>query len=167
MTLDDLLSRLKGVRGSGAQRTALCPAHRDSSNSLSVGIGRDGRLLLNCFASCTVDAICGALGIDVKELFPARPVPKVRAPKVEPKRAITTADLAEAKKLPVEWLHEQGVEDFPDGGGVAIGYFLEDGSQAPRVRRRTALRAKDGSSWIGSGEIIPYGLWKLDEWRSD
>src|SRR5690606_16513290 len=42
------------------------------------------------------------------------------------------------------------------------------GKPWPRVRRRFALAARDGSSWDGSKEtpIIPYGLWRLKEAKS-
>jgi hypothetical protein len=78
---------------------------------------------------------------------------------------ITVADLAVAKKFPLEWLKEIGVVDSPDGRGVRIGYFHQDGKQARRLRLRTAIRAKDGSSWTGPREIglIPYGLWRLKD----
>jgi hypothetical protein len=47
---------------------ALCPAHADKNPSLSIR-QENGRLLLHCFAGCTVEAVCAALGITVRELF--------------------------------------------------------------------------------------------------
>jgi DNA-binding transcriptional ArsR family regulator len=49
------------------QWRALCPAHDDQHPSLTF-TERDGRILVNCFAGCTVDAICGALGITLRDL---------------------------------------------------------------------------------------------------
>lgn len=40
-----------------------CPAHDDRHNSLSIGIGRDGRLLLKCHAGCTFEEILDAAGL--------------------------------------------------------------------------------------------------------
>lgn len=162
MKLTDILSRLSNVKGSGKQRTARCPAHSDSTNSLSLTSGDDGRVLLQCHAGCSVDAICGALGLDVKDLFPER---EAKPKPVKPAKPLTLAELADAKRLPIEWLREQGVDDWPDGSGVAIGYFDESAVQVSRVRKRTALRAKDGSFWTGEGALIPYGVWRLREWR--
>lgn len=72
MRIDDLLQQLVGV----VQRTkgwmALCPAHDDTTPSLSIDEGDDGRLLLKCHASCTIDEICAAMRITKSELFPAR-----------------------------------------------------------------------------------------------
>lgn len=73
MTAPDILSRLQGVKGGHGQWTALCPAHDDTHNSLSIAVGEDGRILLNCHAGCSVDAIAGALGLSVKDLFEDKP----------------------------------------------------------------------------------------------
>lgn len=50
-----------------------CPtanhAHGDRSASLSISEGRDGRVLLHCFAGCTVEQICAATNLKVSDLF--------------------------------------------------------------------------------------------------
>lgn len=63
-----LLGKFQNVRRSGAGFTARCPAHEDRKASLSV-TQRDGKILLHCFAGCTTEAICTAVGIQVSELF--------------------------------------------------------------------------------------------------
>lgn len=73
MTVHDILSRLQGVRGGHGQWTARCPAHDDRQNSLSVGEGEDGRILLRCHAGCDVDRITAALGVTKSDLFPDKP----------------------------------------------------------------------------------------------
>ena len=54
---DDPLRRVRDLpaargsrQGSGAQFTARCPAHDDRNPSLSVGLGRDGAVLVKCHA---------------------------------------------------------------------------------------------------------------------
>ena len=165
VTYDEILRLLKNVKRNGDRATARCPAHEDHDNSLSITKGDDGKILTNCFAGCTVDDICGAIGIEVKELFPQKEPPRKKKPK-EPEKPLTVEELAKAKGLPVEWLREQGVENFPDGSGVAIGYFDEGGSQHARIRKRTSM-GKGGWSWQGPQGVapIPYGLWRLKEWR--
>jgi hypothetical protein len=49
-----------------------CPAHDDRKASLSVAEGHDGRVLLKCFCGCHIEAICNAIGIKVKDLFPKK-----------------------------------------------------------------------------------------------
>ena len=72
MTTQDILSRLQGVKGGHGQWTARCPAHDDRQNSLSVGEGDDGRVLLRCHAGCDVDRITAALGLSSSDLFPGK-----------------------------------------------------------------------------------------------
>ena len=68
MNVEMLLLRLKGVRHSPQGWMAQCPAHQDRNPSLSIREG-EGKILLHCFAGCTVEAICVALGIKTSDLF--------------------------------------------------------------------------------------------------
>lgn len=68
--LQSILDKLRNVKQADKEFSAKCPAHDDSRNSLSVSIGDDGRVLLFCHAGCTNNAICGALGLELKDLFP-------------------------------------------------------------------------------------------------
>jgi hypothetical protein len=47
---------------------ARCPAHEDSDPSLSIREA-ENKLLVHCFAGCSVEAICGAMGLKVADLF--------------------------------------------------------------------------------------------------
>lgn len=40
----------------------------------------DGRILLHCFAGCSVDEIVGSIGLELSDLFPERPVFDPAAP---------------------------------------------------------------------------------------
>ena len=63
-----ILERFRGARRCGNGWIALCPAHEDHSPSLSIH-ERDGKILLHCHAGCTVEAICAAAGIAMRDLF--------------------------------------------------------------------------------------------------
>jgi len=63
MNIEEVLERLEGVRRTGSGWVARCPAHDDRSPSLSVAEGRDGRVLLRCFAGCEFAAIADAIGM--------------------------------------------------------------------------------------------------------
>jgi hypothetical protein len=76
-------------------------------------------------------------------------------------RGLTMAVLADAKRLPVEFLSGLGLTDLPDGG-VGIPYFDRTGVEIA-VKRRAALKAKDGSYWPKGRPLAAYGQWKLDE----
>src|SRR4029077_5210347 len=70
MTAAEILPRLESVRARGHGRWhARCPAHTDKSPSLSIREGDDGRLLVHCFAGCTIEKITDALGLRVADLF--------------------------------------------------------------------------------------------------
>jgi putative DNA primase/helicase len=70
--LQNVLSRLKGVKKVSKGHEALCPAHNDTRPSLKVDAGEDGRVLLKCWAGCEVDDICRAIGLSVADLFPKK-----------------------------------------------------------------------------------------------
>ena len=114
--LEELLSRLTHVRRCGKGFTARCEAHDDHENSLSVGVGDDGRVLVKCFAGCRVENIVGAVGMTIADLFPKT------APRSRPTPLITVQDLAAHKKLPFEFLkqleHFVGVFAVEVAGGL-------------------------------------------------
>ena len=69
---EKVLSRLGGVRTLKKGRyMALCPAHQDRSQSLSLSQADDGRILMHCFAGCHIEDVCSAIGLEVKDLFPS------------------------------------------------------------------------------------------------
>lgn len=68
MDIQELLSRLQKVKQSGDSWVASCPAHGDKKQSLSVAV-KEGRILLHCFAGCTIDAVLQALNLELKDLF--------------------------------------------------------------------------------------------------
>lgn len=160
--IDVVLSRLQGVRKTGDGYTAHCPAHDDRQQSLSIGEGRNGEVLLHCFAGCRTEDIVAALGLAMSDLFPKKE--PQRTPKTDTPR-LTLEALAADKGLPAEFLKNHGVQQGVHG--VLITYRLMDGSPAPRQRWRTALSAKQGSAWNkgGKGAPVPYGLWMLEGMR--
>ena len=54
--------------GRGEQHSGLCPAHNDSSPSLSLTLTED-RILINCHSGCSIDQICNCLRIRKSDLF--------------------------------------------------------------------------------------------------
>lgn len=68
-----LLSRLDRVKQTKADSwMACCPAHADRAASLSIREMDDGRLLVHCFAGCSVHDVLGAAGLSIDDLFPPR-----------------------------------------------------------------------------------------------
>jgi Protein of unknown function (DUF3987) len=77
---------------------------------------------------------------------------------------LTVAVLAKHKGLSTDWLHnELSVHDLPQGG-VGVPYYDFDGSEIA-VKRRTALKAKDGSYWPKGRPLAAYGSWRVEAAR--
>jgi hypothetical protein len=68
--IENILNRLTKVKGRNGAYTACCPAHSDKSPSLAIRELDDGRILIKCFADCSVQDILGAIGMDMNDLFP-------------------------------------------------------------------------------------------------
>ena len=153
MTIDEFTSRLEGVKPNGSGYKARCPAHEDAHASLSVGRGNNGAIVLKCFAGCESADVCAALGIKLSELFPEK----------EQRGSLTVAEMAAHKKLPPAFLREIGLHDLRDGG-IGIPYRDAEG-EIVATKRRTALRAKDGSFWQKGAPLMAYGLERLADAR--
>lgn len=69
ITLPELLTHFKGVLQAGPnQWSAICPAHDDSSPSLAISEGENGKPLLFCHAGCQLTEILSAAGIEPAEV---------------------------------------------------------------------------------------------------
>jgi hypothetical protein len=71
LPIEKVLAELPGARQSPKGWTARCPAHDDRDPSLSISIGDDSKVLMKCFAGCSVEAIVAALGLSMGDLFPS------------------------------------------------------------------------------------------------
>jgi putative DNA primase/helicase len=65
-----VLSRLKHVERTPSGYAARCPAHSDSRPSLSISEGRNGGVVIHCFAGCSIDSIVAALHLELRDLAP-------------------------------------------------------------------------------------------------
>jgi hypothetical protein len=73
MSASTLLSRLEGVRQTSSNTwRARCPSHGSKGRTLAVK-DDNGKVLVRCFAECSVDEIVGAVGLKLEDLFPPRP----------------------------------------------------------------------------------------------
>jgi len=86
--LNTFLNRLDGVKTNGSFKwLAKCPAHNDRSPSLAIKLV-DDRILIHCFAGCSVQAVLDAIGLDMVDLFSERianpGASKPKAPRFSP-----------------------------------------------------------------------------------
>jgi hypothetical protein len=182
--LQKVLDRLEGVKPTGEGYRALCPAHDDRTPSLSVA-SADGKVLLKCFAGCTVEDVVSAMGLAVSDLFKPRNgeggtyVPRkkrgtVEYPEGKPRRGASNAipgtldggdtgctlqGYALSKGLPVEFLHGAGLRDFVymDRPAVRIPYLDENGQEAA-VRFRISVDGTEKFKWRRGDKPRLYGL---------
>jgi hypothetical protein len=95
--------RLHVVKTGPNQYSACCPAHPDQNPSLSITAADNSRVLVYCRAGCLPDDIVDALGLDLRDLFPA--ASGRRAPYTPP----TPQELEAAEHEHVErWTHRAG-----------------------------------------------------------
>lgn len=146
MKLEEILERLEGVEERGEGWIACCPAHDDSTASLSIGVGKNGNVLLNCFAGCAFEEVVDAL--EGRESG----VTSVAKPDNPPMTVDFRVVGAESKamrwwatktKVPVEVWEALGVE--AQGEGVA---FTFEGFNATKVR-------KPPKDIFWTGEVAP------------
>ncbi len=70
--LHTVLARLRGVKRTRSGYQALCPAHDDKRQSLSISEETPGgKVLVFCHRGCDFESVVRALGLEAKDLFPA------------------------------------------------------------------------------------------------
>lgn len=168
MTVHEILSRLQGVKGGHGQWTARCPAHDDRQNSLSVGEGKDGRVLLRCHAGCDVDRIAAALGVTKSDLFPDKLQKEGRPPVVATYRYLDDNGKLLAEKLRRAdksftwrqpdprhgWVYNRkGVPNrLYVGGELAGAVFVCEGEKDVDTLHRLGYNAASGADGAGPGK---------------
>jgi len=168
--IQKVLGRLHNVQRSQAGWTARCPSHEDALNSLSIGIGDDGRVLLKCFAGCLVQPIVRALGLKVKDLFVDGDRHERDHPEAPPVTGVTALQppglsvkaLAQAKQLPEGFLRELGISEVRRNGAptIRIPYHGPAG-ELRSVRFRRSLDGPQRFAWRTGDKVALYGLDRL------
>lgn len=170
MQVDELLSKLQRVKKAGDGWSASCPAHEDTKASLSISL-KDDKILLHCFAGCSVEAVLQALKLEMKDLF-TKVIPLTRALS-SPNRCnratleITGCTLSEywlQKRLQpttTQQLSVTEVANYNNSGKPALKmpYFDRAGARKA-VRSRISMEG-DKFRWRADDKPILYGLWKL------
>ena len=136
--IQDLLCRLQGVRASSSRKQswmARCPAHQDRGPSLSIGIGRNGGILLHCHAGCSCEEIAGALDVRLADLMPDdidRLTPQ------GPRPALAPADALRAISLEIT-IVQMAAARMASGRGVSAEESARVGIAAQRIAETMRL----------------------------
>lgn len=173
--MDRLLSRLEGVKKQNGGYVAKCPAHEDKVQSLSVGMGDTGKLLLTCHAGCDTADVLGKIGLKYADLFPEAEPP--RKPTI-----VTTYDYHDEQGEVLFQVVRYDPKDFkqrkPKPGG-GWDWRMADVRRVPyRLPRLTEQIQKSGWVFLVEGEKDADNLAKLgfvatciaggaDAWRDE
>lgn len=153
-----IASRLTKAKRSGAGWVACCPAHEDSTPSLSINDGEKGPVF-KCHAGCTQDAVVNAieaLGVAIRK-------PKTNGNGVHHDQpTLTLESLAAAKGLALDTLTSNHVHQVP--GGVGFVYADIHGEQTGTKVRRYLGGSEHGKgfTWAAGSKPSLYGLWRLE-----
>ena len=151
--LNNILTQLQEVKGSGEQYTAKCPAHDDQKASLSVAFKND-RILLKCFAGCDIYTIVKALGLEMKDLFADKRDYQAQTKKV----AETVYDYTDEKG---ELVYRKKRFDQPDGSKF-FAFYKPNGTKGlaniPRVPYRLHKLAEAETIYFVEGEKCVHAI---------
>jgi len=139
-SIADVLSRLPSARKSGPnQWMALCPAHDDSTPSLSIKLAADGEVLLYCHAGCSFDDIVRAIGMPLQRGSDGHQQRPVERTTLQPQRKVA-----------------------PPEHAVVWTYRFADGTEAFRVYRWNQNGAKTVRPFhLANGQLVP-GIPEMD-----
>jgi hypothetical protein len=141
-----------------------CPAHEDEHPSLSLALGPDGRLLWRCHAGCSQGTVLEALRR--RGLLEQGGRYSRRSACETVKVGLTLVELAQAKKLPVEFLRGLGLRDIRLQGRPAVAIpYLDEGGAEVACRYRLALVGDARFRWRKGDRPILYGLQRLADIR--
>jgi hypothetical protein len=118
--IDRVLSALRErghtPRKASAGWCCRCPAHDDRNPSLSIHAGDDGRALVNCHAGCTVDAVCGSIGLRPADLF----IPDASRRSGHSRRTRPSVSVTNTQRVPARnaGIGDGDAQTFPTAGDV-------------------------------------------------
>jgi hypothetical protein len=139
-----------------------CPAHQGSKRNLTVSRGDDGRALVRCNheQNCSAEAIVGALGLNLTDLF-SPGVNGHHRGNGKPGGGFPTLDEARRWMAAKLGAKPHTTWTYPDDAGsivlAAVRFQTADGGKTYRQARRTA----DGWTW--KGVEGPRPLYRLPE----
>lgn len=194
LTAESLAQALAGERKpkrAGAGWLTWCPAHEDTTPSLSVRKGGEGKVLIKCHAGCKQEDVIAALkerGLWGKGSYPSGRgrnggTPPLKANKsgkmsvpppsgtprnsnATPPLGLTLAELAEAKQLPIDFLKGLGLADQKvKGQSRVVMPYMNEAGEVVALRYRLSLSGAPRFIWRKGDRVMLYGLWKLAEIR--
>lgn len=142
LTVEEVIRVLENVQGGSGQYNALCPAHVDTNNSLSIGTDANGHATVHCFSGCDAKSIFSV----VRELLDK--------PNKQADRPSAIDDFGKHKKEP------EAIYFYVDASGVLLAekrrFRKDDGNKTFFWRRKD-----EAGHWINSVRGIDIPLYNL------
>lgn len=154
--VDLLRSRLQNVKpiatGGFSARCPCAANHKrgDRHNSLKVDAGKEGQALIHCHTGCRAEDVVKALGLEMKDLFPAPEAAAVARNGNAPRKRIAAAydyrdESGAVLYQAVRYEPKTFAQRKPDGRG---GWQWEVGDVRRVLYRTPELAAADPSEWV-------------------
>lgn len=161
--MDKVLAALraagKSVRPSGTGWACQCPSHDDQQPSLSLGIGKNGAVVLHCHTGCPHETVLAALGLRFSDLWPSPetaggPSRPSQAPWCEatPGGAVNRVASPFGRKPDRVW-------PYHDSTGRCIGLVLR--WDLPGGKKDIRVLSRSGDGWQPVGMPKPHPLYRL------
>lgn len=149
LSFDDVVAHFQEARQCGEGYTAKCPAHDDRHNSLSIGHGENGGVVIHCHAGCKPADVVAAARMTLADLAPPD------QPLGDQRREVATYGYHDEQGNLLYQVVRYKPKDFrqrrPDGNG---GWIWKLGDTPRVVYRLRDLLASDPSKtvFIAEGE---------------
>jgi hypothetical protein len=160
MLFDEIVGKFENIKRCAGGVTARCPAHDDRENSVKLSRSKDKSgndcTLIHCHRGCKIDAVLGAIGITLADLYPVSRNGAGTHQSNGTGARLTLQQFAKAKGLDSQFLGEMGVSE--DKGALVFHYLLMNGQRAARQRILLSLSGDKRFIWNkAEGRPVPYG----------
>ena len=161
-------SRLRNVTVRGNELKALCPFHEDKDPSFTANLENSLWKCYGCDKSGNAQTFLQELENMSKEdalaaLNEMAGVTPGQKKEQKERRKYTVEDYAAAKKLPVDFLRELGLQNGKTG--ITIPYMDESGAKISSRQRYGDTGSGPRFTWTRGSKVNLYGLWKLPQIR--
>jgi len=152
----EAIARALGGRKTGGSWMVHCPVHKDRTPSLSVGAGKDGKVLVRCHAGCDqldIIAALRALGLWEKARRTVRPLARRHHHQVRNEPDPDALERTEAALAIWQASH-------PTEGTLAETYLRSRGLNLPApasVRFHPGLKHPSGGAWPAMVSLVTLG----------
>ena len=152
MKYEDFVSRFQKSRKTARGVMVACPHHDDNPKtpSLAISRGKDGGVLVKCFAGCTAEEVVGSLGLKMKDLFAG----EMAVPFTVPTAVESSKPVSNEKPL-IEKIYS-----YQDANGDEVYQALR---MTPKSFRQRHANPENPLTWVWTMDGVERVLYRLPE----